>query len=88
MDPDGPVAGGGDLVALEVQELVGGDVLREDIVAVGLQHGREHDAVEHDVVLADEVDQAGLRVLPPLLPALREEFLGVGDIADGASNQT
>ena len=83
VDPDSPVAGGGDLVTLEVQELVGRDVLREDVVAVGLEHGREHDAVEDNVVLADEMHQPGLRILPPLFPTLREEFLGVGDVADG-----
>ena len=80
--PDGPAAGGRELVALEVEELVGRDVVREDVIAVGLEHGREHDAVEDDVVLADEVDEAGVLVLPPGLPAVGEKFLRVGDVAD------
>ena len=47
VEPDGPVAGGGELVALEVEELVGGHVVREDVaVAVGLEHAGEDDAVE------------------------------------------
>ena len=81
--PHGPAARGRDLVAFEVEELVGGNVVREDeAVAVGLQHRREHDAVEDDVVLADEVDQPGVRRLPPLLPAVGQELLRVGDVAD------
>ena len=81
--PHGPVAGCGNLVSLQVEELVGRHIVRQHIVSVGLEHGREHNAVEHDVVLADEVHQPGLGVFPPLLPALGKKFLGVGDIADG-----
>ena len=34
-----------------------------------LQHGGEDDAVEHDVVFANEVYETCVVVLPPLLPA-------------------
>ena len=81
--PYGPAAGGGNLVAFQIQELIGRHIVRQDIVSIGLQHGREHNAVEHNIVLADKVNQPGFRVFPPLLPAFRKEFLGVGDIADG-----
>ena len=55
---------------------------------MSLEHCREDDAVEDDIVLADEMDHAGVVVLPPLLPCailLRvgiAKLLGVGDIAD------
>ena len=44
--------------------------------------------MEHDVVLADEVNHACVLVLPPLLPCAPllglsiTQFLGVGDVAD------
>ena len=82
VDPYGPAAGGRDLVAFQVQELVGGDIVRQDIVAIGLQHGRKDDAMEHDVVLADEMHQFRVLGLPPFLPGLRKQFLGVGDVTD------
>ena len=68
MQPHGPILRGRNLVTLQVQELVGGYVLGEDIVAVSLQHRGEYDAVEDDVILADEVYHLGLLVLPILLP--------------------
>ena len=69
MSPDSPVAGSGDLVALEIEELVGRDVVRQDIaVAVGFEHRREDYAVEDDVVLADEMHKTGVLTLPPFLP--------------------
>ncbi len=84
VQPHGPVARGADFVALEVQELVGGHVVGQlESVAVGHEHGREYDAVEDDVVLAYEVDDARLGVLPPLFPRVGQQFLGVGDVAYG-----
>ena len=56
---------------------------------MGLEHGGEDQTVEDDIVLADEVDEARLRVLPPFLPRSPArgvgvaKLLGVGDIADG-----
>ena len=47
-----------DLVVLKVKELVGRHVVGQDIAAVGLEHRWEHDAVEHDVVLSDEMYEA------------------------------
>ena len=40
--------------------------------------------MEHDVVLADEVDEACFGVFPPLLPRVGQQFLGVADVADGS----
>ena len=37
--------------------------------------------MEYYVVFSNEVDKLGVRALPPFLPAVRKEFLGVGDIA-------
>ena len=56
VQPDSPVARGRDLVVLQVQELVGRYVVRHDILAMSLHHDGEDDAVEHDVVLSDEMD--------------------------------
>ena len=83
VEPYGPVAGGGDFVALEVEEFVGGHVGGQDVGAVGMEHGGEDDAVEDDVVLADEVDEFAVGALPPFLPVVAEEFAGEGDVADG-----
>ena len=89
MEPHGPVARGGDLVVFQIQELVGRHVVGQDIAAVGLEHGGEDDAVEHDIVLADEVHETCLGIFPPLLPRSPAlgigvaEFLGVADIANG-----
>ena len=89
MQPYGPVVGGGYLVVLQVQELIGGHVVGQYIVTVGLEHRGEYDAMEDNVVLADKVHEPGLRVLPPFLPGAPllgfpvTQFLGVGDITDG-----
>ncbi len=83
VQPDCPVTRGRNLIILKIQELVGRHVVWQDIVAVCLQHSREDDAVEHDVVLTDEVNETSLRILPPFLPCapfLRlciAEFLGI-----------
>ena len=88
VEPYSPVARCRNLVVLEVEELVRRHVVGQDIVAVSLQHGREDDAVEHYVVLADEVDEARCGVLPPLLPRSPllglcvAKLLGVRDVAD------
>ena len=89
MQPDCPVARCRNLVVLEVQELVGRYVVGHDVLSVSTHHHREDDAVEHDVVLADEVNEAGVLILPPLLPCAPAlglavaELLGVRDVADG-----
>ena len=38
--------------------------------------------MEHDIILSDEVYKLGILALPPLLPALRKQLLGVRDISD------
>ena len=83
VQPDGPVARSRYLVALQVEELVGGYIVRQDVATLGLQHGGEDDAVEDDVILADEVDEARLGVFPPLFPVVGQQLLGVADVADG-----
>ena len=81
MQPNCPVARSRNLVTLEVQELVAWHILRQDVTAVSLQHRREHDAVEYDVILTDEVNELGILALPILLP-VRCKILGSRDIAD------
>ncbi len=84
MQPHRPVARGADFVAFEVEELVGRHVVGQLVaVAVGKKHGGEYYAVEHDVVLADEIYYARLGVFPPALPRVGQQLLGVGDIAYG-----
>ena len=83
MKPYSPVARSGYLVTLKIEEFVSRHIVRQlVIVAVSHQHRREYNAVEHDIILADEVDKPGLRVFPPCLPAVGKYLLGVGDIAD------
>ena len=53
-------------------------------IAVGHKHGREHDAVEHDVVLAYEVDNACFRVFPPCFPTVGHQLLGIRYVSDGS----
>ena len=83
MRPHGPVARGRDFVPLQIEELVGRNILRKYItVTICLEHGREDDAMEDDVVLADEMHQLRILALPPFLPWLRQKFLCIGNIAD------
>ncbi len=82
MQPYCPVPRSGDLVVLEVQELVGRHVVRKDIASLGLQHGREYDTVEHNVVFSYKVYHAGLRIFPVLLPVGGQLPCG-GDISYG-----
>ena len=56
MSPNRPIARRGYLVTFEVEELIGRNILRQDIpVTVSLQHRREHDTMEHDIILADKM---------------------------------
>ncbi len=69
VEPYSPVARGRYLVALQVQEFIGRHIVGQlKSVAVGHQHGGEHYAVKHNVVLAYEVDNPGFGVLPIGLP--------------------
>ncbi len=84
--PNRPVPRRADFVAFEVHELVGRHVGREVVAPVFLEQDGEDDAVEDDVVLADEVDEVGLGVLPPVAPILAVLFTplhGGRDVADG-----
>jgi len=83
VQPDGPVPGGGNLVAFEVEEFIGRHVVWQDVGSFSLEHGRKDDAMEDDVVLADEVHQAGILVFPPGLPAVGQQFSCIGDVTDG-----
>ncbi len=82
MQPHSPVLRSGDLVILEIQELVGRHIVGKDIAPLCLKHGREDDAMEHDIVLSYKVHHSGLRVFPVLLP-VRGQLPGCGDIPDG-----
>ena len=82
MQPHSPVLRRRNLVAFEVEELVARHIVGQDERAFSLEHSREHDAVEHYVILANKVNQAGRRVFPPGFPSVGQQFLGVADIAD------
>ena len=66
----------------QVQELVARHVVRQDVATLCLQHGGEHDAVEHDIVFSDEVYQTRFGVFPPFLPCVGQQLFGVADVAD------
>ena len=83
VSPDRPVLGCRDLIPFKVEELVRRNVVWQDVtVTVSLEHRREDDAVEHDIILADEMNETSVPALPPLLPRLRQKFLSVGNIPD------
>ena len=84
VQPYCPVAGSGNLVAFQIQELVARHIVRQDIAAFRLQHGREYDAMEYDVVLADEMYKACFGVFPPRLPRVGKQLFGIADVADGS----
>ena len=83
VEPHGPVARSGDLVVFEVEKFVRRHVVGEDIRAFCLEHGGENDAVEDDIVFADEVNEARVGAFPPRFPRVGEQLFGVGDVADG-----
>ena len=60
MEPYSPVARCGDLVVFQIQELIRRHIIRQVIAAVCHKHGGEDDAVEHYIILADEVEHACL----------------------------
>ena len=82
VQPYCPVAGSRNLVSFQIQEFVARNVVRQDIAAFCFQHGREYDAVEHDVVFSDEMEQAGFGIFPPCFPTVGKQFLCIGDISD------
>ena len=81
VQPYGPITRGRNLVAFEVQELVCGHIFGQDITAVSLQHRRENDTVEDDVILTDEMYHLGILALPIFLPIGRK-VLSCRDIAN------
>ena len=83
VEPDGPVAAGGYLFSLQVQELVGRHVLGQLVTALGHEHSREYEAVKHYVVLAYEVDNAAVGRLPVPLPRVGKQLFGVAYITYG-----
>ncbi len=82
MQPNCPVFRSTQLAALKVEEFVRRNLLWQRIVAVLLQHGREDDAVEYDVVLSDEVYDFCILAFPVLLPIVRQKFLSGTDVSD------
>ena len=74
VQPDRPIAGGADLLAFKVQELVGRNRLGQVVRSMRHEHGREDDAMENDVVLANEMHQAGIWILPIGAPLIGHQF--------------
>ena len=67
--PDGPVPAGGELEPLQVEELVGGNVVGQVEAAVAQKHRRPDHGVERYVVLPHEVVRAAV-LLPEVAPAV------------------
>jgi len=82
MQPDSPVARSGNLVSLQIQEFVSRHIVRHKIRAFGFQHAWENDAMENNVVLADEMHQFGLVVFPIFFPILWQQFFCGRDITN------
>ncbi|CAI8254850.1 MAG: Uncharacterised protein [Flavobacteriia bacterium] len=75
VQPDRPIAGGADLLAFEVQELVGRNRFGQVVRSMRHEHGRKDNAMENDVVLANEMHQAGIWILPIGAPLIGHQFL-------------
>ena len=84
VQPHRPISRRRDFIALQIQELVCRNVVRQNVTALCLQHCRENDAVKDYVVLADKVNQFGVLVFPPFFPIAWNEFFGKGDISYGS----
>ena len=82
MHPDRPVARGAYLLAFDVEKLVGRHRVGQHIASVRLQHRREDDAVEYDIVFADEMYQLRVFALPVIAPHGRQ-LLSRRDVANG-----
>ena len=83
VQPYGPVARGGNFIALQVQKLVGRHVFGQNVTAFGFKHHREDNAVKNDVVFAYKMHQLGIIVFPIFFPSVGQKFFGGRDIADG-----
>ena len=86
-DPQRPVLAGGKLAVFQAEKLIGRHVVGEVQAAVSHDHGRPDDAVEGDVVLADEVVSLCFGVLPEIFPSIGvaaafRPFHGGGQVAD------
>ena len=87
IEPYRPIAGCGNLIALEVEELIRRHVVRQ-VIPLCFEHSGEDDAVENDVIFSDEMDHTRRFIFPPFGPI--SVFLGlrlakfdrIGDISD------
>ena len=68
VQPDGPVARGKDFIIFEIEKLVGRYILGQDERAFGLEHSREDDVMEDDVVFANKMYDLCFAVFPPRFP--------------------
>ena len=88
VQPDCPVARGRNLVVLQIEELISRHIVGHDIATMRLHHHGEDNAVEHDIVLTDEVNEPRILILPPFLPIAPTsgiaftQFFRIGHIAD------
>ena len=82
---DAPTPRFGELLPFKIEELVGGYVFGQGIPTVCLEHSRKNDAVEHDVVFADEVDEFHVIALPvafPVCPIFQRPLTGGRNVPD------
>ena len=80
VEPYSPVARGRDLVALEVEELVRRYIIWNNIATLSLEHCREDNAVEDDIVFTNKVDESCRRIFPPSLPSAKLLGLGIAEL--------
>ena len=84
--PHRPIARSRNLVPFEVHEFVGRNIVWQQIFPLLFQQNGEDDAVEDDVVLANEMHQLGVFVLPiwlPIHPLLGGPIAGGCDVSEG-----
>src|ERR1017187_8840359 len=72
MQPYRPVAAGGYFFAFNIQELIGRYIIRQYKIPMRLEHHRENDAMEHDIVFAYKMNETCIIILPVRLPVFIE----------------
>src|SRR5439155_11112631 len=70
MHPHGPVTAGRNFITLNIQKFVGRDIIRQHKSSMCLQHRRENDAMENDIVFANKMDQPRVFLAPVIGPSV------------------
>ena len=71
IDPDSPVPACGQLFTFDIEKLIRRYLIRENEITMPHKGGGPDNGVKNNIVLADEMDQAGFGIAPVIAPAFR-----------------